>query len=354
MATFVFRADANVQIGGGHVLRSLVLAKRLASRGHICIFISVEESFNFVPVSTAGVNVVEIKKSEFNNVEMIKHIYDRQAANAIVVDSYQLDFEFETTLSSFFPKVIVFDDMPSRRHNADVLIDPTLGRKSSEYERFVDENCLLLLGPEYAPMREEFSLLRDLSIGLKLQDSPRNLLISYGLTDPENLTLRTLKTLKTFLPEHKLTLDIVIGNGTPTRSEIIECAKTLKDGIKIHTNVEKMAELMLHSDIIIGSPGSSSWERCCMGIPSILTSVAQNQIQIGEKLQEYGCAIYLGRFQEANHQNLLGALESLLMSDSIRTNMIHSAAKVCTGLGSVRISERLEDLTSEGNDKDFK
>lgn len=105
-----------------------------------------------------------------------------------------------------------------------------------------------------------------------------------------------------------------------------------------------MATHMADADIILGSPGSSSWERCCLGAPSILTSVAKNQIQIGENLAKAGAAIHLGTDEKFESQSVQEALLKLLHNDGFRTKMIQSASSICDGLGSKRISDEIELL----------
>ena len=99
--------------------------------------------------------------------------------------------------------------------------------------------------------------------------------------------------------------------------------------------VTNMAELLSVSDLAIGAAGSSSWERCCLGVPSIIFPVALNQSGIAEQLSRCGAAIALTN-QDLSNGNL-GLLVSQILQGQDLTKMSKAAASVCYGNGLAKI-----------------
>lgn len=336
----VFRADASKEIGGGHVMRSLVLAKELIKRGHECTFLATEKSFDLVPLDVANVNKIEISESEFDNTDHIEKL--NQDIDIFLIDSYRLSTYYEQKARTVSKLVATIEDIPSKQHNVDVLIDPTFERQSSEYNGLVPSICRLLLGVKYAPLREEFADLRK-SLDDRKRDAKKKqrILVSLGLTDSHNDTLKILQGLAPLTDYIETT--VVIGKNSDHKSSI-EAFKNDNAGFTLLENVENMAQLMIEADIAIGAGGSTCWERCCLKLPSIIVVQEDNQKDIAERLANLGAVIGLGRSVELSPEKIESTVLKVIGNPDLRKSMSEKGSEICDGLGTKRIVDELESL----------
>ena len=96
-----------------------------------------------------------------------------------------------------------------------------------------------------------------------------------------------------------------------------------------------MAEIMSNSDLCIGAAGSTSWERCCLGQPTITFSIADNQVEIAEQLSKKNIAIY------SNLSNLLEDFDQFFGSSGkeLQRVLITNSLLICDGFGAPRVIE---------------
>ena len=174
--------------------------------------------------------------------------------------------------------------LTNRRHDCDLLLDQNffqnLDSRKLVYKGLVAEKCRLLLGPQYAVLRGEFLEARKTS---KVRTgSIHQVLVSFGGVDATQETLKVLRAFK-MLKNPEIAVDIVIGALNSNRLEIEETAASLPHA-RCHFDVKNMAELMLTADVFVGACGATTWERCCLGLPSFILAVAENQVPISHAL----------------------------------------------------------------------
>ncbi len=288
-----FRVDASSLIGTGHVMRCLTLADELKRRGASSCFVGRHmpqylremlesrghEIKQFAAVSAPSV-AGELAHAdwlgtsqEFDAREMLQALAG-QSWDWLVVDHYALDASWETMLRPRVGHILAIDDLADRQHDCDVLLDQNFYRDmNTRYVGKVPEHCRLLLGPDYAIVREEFRTLRE-------QVAPRmgpvrRILVFFGGVDADNYTgLAIQALLEIGMPN--VQVDVVIGAQHPCRESIeAECRR--HDGFVCHVQTDRMAELMAAADLSIGAGGSAIWERCCLGLPTITVCTAHNQ-----------------------------------------------------------------------------
>lgn len=183
----VFRADASIEIGTGHVMRCLTLADALRARGASCYFIcklhegnliKLIESKGYVVYSLALVNLKDERTtyqksiphfewlggSQSQDAKLCEPVLKSLKPNWLIVDHYALSSEWENLLQPYFDKLFVIDDLADRSHNCDLLLDQTFGRSSEDYHSLTPPNCNVMCGPGYALLRAEFSFLRPYSL----------------------------------------------------------------------------------------------------------------------------------------------------------------------------------------------
>jgi UDP-2,4-diacetamido-2,4,6-trideoxy-beta-L-altropyranose hydrolase len=311
----VFRTDASVQIGTGHVMRCLTLADALHLEGAECIFICrdhpghlrdlIQQRGHHVQLLTAG-EPLEIH----NDKELLSHAAwlgtdwtrdasDTQAAitpyavDWLVVDHYALDHRWERALRPFCQHVMVIDDLADRTHDCDLLLDQNLGRSAENYRDLVPKHATTLVGPQYALLRPEFSSLRQKSLARRKHPKLQHLLITFGGVDKNNLTGEVLETLRLCQLPADLQITVVMGAHAPWVEQVHAIANSMPLRTQVVINTNHMALLMADSDLCIGAAGGTALEYCCLGLPSWVMATATNQHIGAGALQKKGAVLLL-------------------------------------------------------------
>ena len=355
----VFRVDASVQIGSGHVMRCLTLAGRVQATGGRASFICRQHPGHLMDwIAQQGYPVHGLpapdKKTWLPTAGQPPHghwLATTQEADAqevarllqplgridwLVVDHYGLDRIWEVALRPFVEKIMVIDDLADRPHDCDLLLDQNLHQEMhSRYGNWLPPHCTQLLGPHYALLRAEFASARQ---RLPKRDGKvGRILLFFGGADPNNMTAKTVAALKQRQP---LEVDVVVGQSNPHRAEIQAlCAQTRH--FHYHVQVENMAELMLQADLSIGAAGCTAWERCCLELPSLLLIMADNQRAIAHMLAKKGVAMLLGEAAEVTPTQIAEGVRSLQQNPNLYRQMQTGAATLCDGLGSQRVAMHL-------------
>lgn len=358
----VFRTDASLQIGTGHIMRCLALADALREQGYECRFICRETPANLLDlIRRHGHAAVALPSSEAGSggdvsvddgsahagwlgthwqadAEQTRAALGGAPVDWLVVDHYALDCRWEQHLRPVCRKLMVIDDLADRPHDCDLLLDQNLiADREHRYSGKVPAHCGLMLGPRYALLRPEFCRPANPAGRDPRRTVPR-LLVMFGGADPGNLTLRTIKSLDRI--GWRGDIDVVAGPLYP-ELEILKRVLTTLPNAKLHAPAGDVAALMHDADLAVGSPGVASWERCACALPSLTISQAWNQEKVGEALAEAGAHLYLGRAEDVSDAELDGALRLLQRNIFARQAMSHIAASVCDGCGVRRVVRQL-------------
>ncbi len=341
----LFRADASAEIGGGHIFRCLTLANVLNKQGWECIFAVDKQTILTIPdINKSVCKVLVLECDEIDEAEFIagKLI---NGVDVLVVDHYKRENDFEVKCRSWATSVFVIDDLANRKHDCDLLLDPTYNREQVSYLPYVPQQCNLLLGSHYSLIRPVFSELRKTSLARrKLSKDRVRLLVTMGLTDPFNITSMIIDAIKE--SNLKLTIDVVLGSGAPYLSEVQNALNGIKMPVNFYIDTDEMDLLMLEADIAIGAAGSTSWERCCLGVPTILIVTADNQLEIARQLSESGAAVLLGRYDEITKKQIVDQLDHLSKNTSLLADLTKNSSRVTDGLGVFRVSKTLDEMVA--------
>lgn len=312
MRVFV-RCDASTAIGSGHVIRCLTLADGLALRGASVSFVCRQQPGDLCTlIEQRGYRVHRLKGDpsgwEDDAEKTGKLLAGDAEVSWLIVDHYGLDARFEARLRRFDVKILVIDDLADRPHDCDLLLDQNLYHDlGCRYRGLIPEACRTLLGPHYALLRPEFLAARR-QLRARRGDLQR-LLISFGGGDAANETAKALAAVE-LLNTDRLFLDVVVGLSNP-HALSLQAVCAARPGCTFHTQVDTMAELMSRADLALGSGGTTTWERCYLGLPSLTVVVAPNQRLLTEAVAAAGATGNLGWHADLSPRTLADRIAEL-------------------------------------------
>lgn len=354
----VFRVDASLRIGSGHVMRCLTLADALRAAGASCRFICRahdghmgdlirQRGFTCDLLAIASVPTLPAANDYSAWVGADWAVDAQQAAACLgaarpdwlVVDHYGLDHRWEATLRPHCQRLLAIDDLANRVHDCDVLLDQNLGRAAQDYEGLVPTSCARLNGPRFALLRPEFAALRPASLARRSPPALRSLLVSMGGVDLADATGAVLRILPSCPLPTNARITVVMGAQAPWLDEVRTAARALPWPCDVRVNVNDMARLSADCDFAIGAAGSTAWERCCLGVPAALAVLADNQRPIANALVAAGAALALGGPKEIA-ASLPMALATAANPASLAT-MSLQARMIVDGEGTARVIETM-------------
>lgn len=309
------RTDASEQIGSGHAMRCLTLADDLSSRGAEIFFICADLPGNLTGyIKKRGYMVYSLhyleqkdNKTEDNHLEFLQSIWeldseksclfikdllegDNSKIDWVILDHYAFDHRWHSKAQLYTEKVMVIDDQANRRYDCDILLDQNNIDKN-RYLELVPAKCKLFLGPEYALLRPQFRKIRK---NLRKRDGQINrILVFLGGSDHSNETAKALDAIRK-LRRPDIAVDVVVGLSNKNK-EMIKEMSLIMGNVNYHCQVENMAEMMVKADLVICAGGTTTWERCYVGLPAITITVAENQLHGSKDENLAGSQIYLGK-----------------------------------------------------------
>ena len=360
----LFRADASVQQGTGHIMRCLVIADELRKRGHECIFLTQP----FLPKFLAQIedrqhrlvflkkNKMELEYARIDNeylawlgrpiiqdaietLDVIK--YERP--DIIVTDHYAINATWSSIVSYEEIKTVVIDDLADREHFCDLLIDQNFGREPEQYRKLVSQETKILAGAEYIFIKDDFRKMRKAAQTSRLNRRPNRLNICMGGIDKDNATYNVLETIRKLNYFKNWDIDIVLSSASPHANSLREYVENQKIHVQLHFDAENMAELFSKADLAIGAGGVTLWERCCMGLPTVLLTIADNQIPAALAMTKTGAVIYAGDIRKQHWENKLDAkLKTLIQGSDVIHTMSRKAFEICDGKGIEKVCNMIE------------
>ena len=395
---FLIRADASLQIGSGHIMRCLTLAHKLrqqhhritfitrAHQGHLadtirqqgfdCILLPLpdhattsaqpqrqpETACNELPPSPPAPAIPHaawLATSQAQDITDCAPHIRALAPDWIICDHYALAAAWQTAARALcHSKIMVIDDLHDRAHDADLLLDQNHAHTAADYAPLVPPSCRILTGTRYALLRDEFAQHRTISLHQRATPPARqpetalphsqNILINLGGVDKDNHTLAVLQALSAYvsgsLKALPIRATIIMGATAPHLARIQHYAATAPYPSQVIANAPNMAELMTQATWAIGAAGSSSWERCALGLPTLLITIADNQRSIAAQLQRAGAALALEASQI--HSPAFQATLTHLMQPENQHRISQAAAQLCDAHGAARVAQHIAQLTA--------
>lgn len=325
-ADILFLTEAGPSIGLGHLRRCLTLAGALDGLGSRCRFIvagSLPRQFERgdVPIALSQEGLAAPAKA------------GRDMPDAVVIDSYNAKPDYLNQWREHPSRIVLLSDSPNCFSDADLVIDPALGRKEADYEADVPPGCGLLLGPSYALIRPEFGQVYGSRTRTAAKPEQR-VMVAFGGTDPANVTLDVVRILHT-LP---VRLEVITTTASPHYAQLCAIlAETYPDvGLSVDLNGAELAAAMAAADVCVGAGGGMSWERCAAGLPAITLSIAPNQNENLRSLAAAGACRYMGLAADVDPGSLRAAVAELLDDEHLCEQMSRAARACCDGMGALR------------------
>ena len=337
----VIRADGGPQIGGGHIMRCLTLAGAAARRGHDVQFV-VGEGPMAQRVRDAGFAVEELPAQAHTpeaqpphagwlgapwqaDADFTAQVVAEAEADWLIWDHYGLDARWVVRVRAARAglRVLVLDDLDDRDLGSDLVLDPA----RIDAEPRVHPVPAALDGPQFALLRPEFAALRPAALARR--GGPiRRVLILPGMMDAAGLAPAALRALD----GTGLQAEVVMGSASQSAAQV-QAMVAGRDDWTLTLDATDIAQRMLDADLCIGAGGGTAWERCCMGLPTVVVAVADNQ--------EFGISVLAkaGAVIPAKQDTLREGVEQARAAlPALSTH----AASLCDGRGAARVLDALE------------
>ncbi|WLA61259.1 UDP-2,4-diacetamido-2,4,6-trideoxy-beta-L-altropyranose hydrolase [Bradyrhizobium diazoefficiens] len=353
----VFRVDASVEMGLGHLTRCLTLADALAangaqscflmrshasalaylaeSRGHAVRLLSDPPERPARPGDGGGPYAHWLPTNWQQDADQTRSALDEIGVSEwLIVDHYVLDTRWEQACRRDGMRILAIDDLADRDHDCEILLDQNLVRRmETRYRGRVPAACMQLLGPRYALLRPDFATQRGL-LGRRSGEINR-ILVCFGGSDPTNETAKALEAIAS-LAVSRLAVDVVIGASNPHAASVDALCRRMAN-VTLRRGANNIAELMRRADLSIGAGGVMSWERCCLGLPTVAIGIAENQADVLTALAAAGAIVHVGAAASVTEEGIAQVLHSLSCNPGQVRSMSETALALVDGDGAERV-----------------
>lgn len=330
------RVDGTNRMGTGHVMRCLTLAHELKRQGAQPLFCSkimdpflraeaAQQGFGFEPLGDAG----DIKE----DAHLLGLAIEKNKCKVVILDGYDFVGEYIKAIREKAEFIINVDDTAHSTYVSDMILNQNIGAFPAMYDGKIPPYTQLFLGTDYVLLRDEFKQYRDKPRSF---DVVRNVLIAFGGADLHNQVLKTLKALDHINGEFAVT--VVLGSSNPHKKEVEAFVAQNKRHVIIYQYVDFMAKLMSEADIVISSGGATTWEVCYLGVPSVQTMLAENQISVLKELDQRGVVKGLGWYEDVSEHDISNAVRTLIDHKELRESMSRKGRTLVDGSGAQRVA----------------
>jgi UDP-2,4-diacetamido-2,4,6-trideoxy-beta-L-altropyranose hydrolase len=346
--TILIRADASIPMGTGHVMRCLAFAQHWHDEGGKAVFVMAQNTASvFERLKSEGFEVVRISNvpGSMEDAAELLEIAASRGSEWCVIDGYQFKADYQHRLKTSPRKLMMLDDNGyAGPYSTDLLVNQNIHAASEMYVHRAPYTRLLL-GTGYAMLRREFTGRKV----WKREIAPigRKILVTMGGSDPENVTEQVLRALRSIRDE-AMEVIAIIGGSNPHGDSLREAASGFSGKLALRTNVSNMPDLMAWADIAISAAGSTCWEMCLLGLPSIILPIAENQLATSIRLAELGVAETVRPGLATFMEELRGAIERTATSQEMRLAMSEAGRNLVDGDGYRRVAQAIREMSLDG------
>jgi UDP-2,4-diacetamido-2,4,6-trideoxy-beta-L-altropyranose hydrolase len=353
---FAIRTDSSTRIATGHVMRCLALAHALRADGHEVIFIckdlpghiggTIGERGFLLYSLPASASIPAPGEGDPFHYFWLEGSWEEDARRCeeilrgfpdkpvLILDHYALDRRWETALRPYAERIAVIDDLADRRHDCDLLVDQNLyADMETRYDGLMPPSCALLFGPRYALLREEFS-----RIAPRLREEVRHIFVSFGGIDPDGMTLKAAEALAALTREERLgaiSVSILAASRNPRHAEIRRLCE--QEGFEFSEHADDMAARMGRADLAVGAGGTTTWERCALGLPGIVYAIADNQ----RRLVEDGAGMGIHYAPDGDGSDMALHIAALVNNRRLLRSLSSACLRYGAADGAKRVARRL-------------
>jgi UDP-2,4-diacetamido-2,4,6-trideoxy-beta-L-altropyranose hydrolase len=353
-----FRVDSSSEIGTGHLMRCLTLGLALREAGTDSLFMSrnLEGNLN-TRVRAANFDLVELPapvpgrlravgEDEPTHAAWLRVDWHEDAAQTrdalltrsgpldwLITDHYALDARWERTLAAHARRHMVIDDLADRAHECNLLLDQNFAPEMpTRYRRHVPAGCVQMLGPTYALLQPMYKALR---AGIAARRAPvKRILVYFGGADLHGMTVKAVAACAR-LGRPDIVVDVVMSSTSAqleaVRREVSACRNS-----HLYLDLPSLAPLIAAADLAVGASGATVWERLCLGLPSVIVTVAENQRVLGDALQSEGLARRAGHYDQLGEDVLFEALRAAVDDPDLERWSVN-CLQACDGRGTERV-----------------
>ncbi len=338
----VLRADASASVGLGHFVRSRTLAEALKTRGWRATMATRDLPAALADgLTEAGIAVLHLTGASIETEPAEIGAGIGGEAALVVGDNYDLGPDWFAAMRRRVPGValMAIDDLADRPFPVDLVLNQNLGADLDAYESLVPTGTRVLTGPAYALLRPEFAAVR--ARGRTRDGTVERILVFISGADGPDVTARAVIGLEGI----GRPVDVVVGAAYPHLAGLQEIVAS-QAGTRLHVNTPAMAELMDEADLAIGAASSASWERCALGLPALLVTLADNQVVAERLLVEAGAAESIGWHHAVTAADIERGVRALRADPGRVAAMAAAAANVTDGRGTERVVTEIEAIAA--------
>lgn len=311
----VIRSNASACIGTGHVKRCLTLAIMISERVMSDILFICNNDIPQVlleDIKGKGFSVKLLPEADQPQVDAEHDAREtifalNSRCDLLIVDHYGLDIRWERQLRPYTQKILVVDDLANRCHDCDILLDQNLYiNLKHRYDDLVPHETRKFLGPEYALLQSDFFEYRKRAL---IRKQCHRVIVNFGGSDPTNELAKMLPVVLSEVGK-RLEFVMVAGPANPLKKRLGEMFSRIPH-VQFYEE-HNMAELLAWADLAIGAGGISMWERCFMGVPAMVTSVADNQKETIAEAEKRGIVWNVGSSGNIDEKRIISILEKIL------------------------------------------
>ncbi len=329
----LIRADGYQEIGTGHVMRMLALAEALRERGtEVTLASSGLGDWPKSQAASRGLSIVErdIRPGSGADAAWVVDLAHRSGSTWVVADGYEFRSAFQNSIKAANLRLLLVDDFGhAESYSADIVLNQNLNPDRTLYTDR-EPGTRLLLGPRYAQVRRAV-----VELGRREPDSVgalRRVLVTLGGSHPREAT-RTLAQALAALEERDLEVRFV--TGLPRSDALGEAADDHRFVVLPPTN--ELPELMKWADLAIAGAGITVYELCCIGVPTLLVVLADNQVEPARAIDRLSVQQSLGWHADLTPATITAAVRRLGGDPDARRAMVRAGHALVDGRGSERV-----------------
>ena len=307
----LIKADASHEIGTGHIYRGLSIASKLVNHEVIFLLdeaqplgIDIVKNNNY-PYITHNSDKGEGPEADDKAKEEIIEKIVEYGPDIIINDILNTNSKYTKSLrdKGFF--IVDFEDVGGGVKYAHLIFDAL-------YEHKIPLKNLYS-GHKYYILKDEFYY----QSFKKIDKEVKRILLTFGGTDPNNLTEKVLESV--LESKYENDIEIILGLGYNRKEEIQEKYKD-NERISIFENVKNMSEHMHNADLIFTSAGRTMYEIASLGVPCIC--LCQNERELTHIFgnTEHGF-INLGLGSNLSKETIIRTFENTIDDYELRLEM---------------------------------